>query len=47
MTCNAMRDWVASAYTGINWKKKVEKMSDAQILAIYKSLVAQGKIKGA
>ena len=41
-----MRDWVKSAYPGPNWKAKVDKMPDAQILALYKSLIKQGKIKG-
>ena len=40
-----MRDWVKSAYPGPNWKKKVDKMPDDQIIALYYSLVKQGKIK--
>lgn len=40
-----MRDWVTSAYPGPNWKTKVNKMTDAQIYALYCSLVKQGKIK--
>ena len=42
-----MRDWVKSAYPGLNWKAKVDKMSDSQIIALYYSLIKQGKIKGA
>lgn len=47
MTTNNMRDWVKSAYPGLNWKVKVDKMSDSQIIALYYSLIKQGKIKGA
>ena len=42
-----MRDWVKSAYSGPNWKAKVDKMEDNQIIALYRSLIKQGKIKGA
>jgi len=45
LTTVNMRDWVRSAYPGPNWKKKVDKMSDDQIIALYYSLVKQGKIK--
>lgn len=42
-----MRTWVKKAYSGQNWKKKVDNMPDSQILALYNSLVKRGKIKGA
>jgi hypothetical protein len=45
MDAYQMRDWVKSAYPGPNWKTKVDKMSDEQIIALYFSLVKQGKIK--
>ena len=45
LTTVNMRGWVRSAYPGPNWKKKVDKMSDDQIIALYYSLVKQGKIK--
>ena len=45
LTTVNMRDWVRSAYPGPNWKKKVDKMSDDQIIALYYSLVKQGRIK--
>ena len=45
LTTVDMRDWVKSAYPGPNWKKKVDKMSDDQIIALYYSLVKRGKIK--
>ena len=41
-----MRVWVKSAYSGLNWKTKVDKMPDDQIIALYHSLVKQNKIKG-
>ena len=47
MTTNNMRDWVKSAYPSPNWRAKVDKMPDSQILALYRSLIKQGKIKGA
>lgn len=42
-----MREWVVSAYPGPRWKDKVKKMTDEQIIALYFSLIKQGKIKGA
>lgn len=30
-----MRDFITSLYPGPKWKKKVKKMSDAQVTAIY------------
>ena len=45
LTTVNMRDWVRSAYPGPNWKEKVDKMSDDQTIALYYSLVKQGKIK--
>ena len=47
MTTANMRDWVKSSYPSDTWRKKVDKMSDEQIIAVYYSLVKQGKIKGA
>ena len=47
MTTSNMRGWVKSAYNSDNWKKKVDRMSDEQIIAVYYSLVKQGRIKGA
>lgn len=45
MTTANMRDWVKSAYPTPNWKSKTDKMPDNQIIALYHSLVKQGKIK--
>lgn len=46
MNINTVRDWVKSAYPGPNWAEKVNNMTDVQIIALYFSLVKQGKIKG-
>lgn len=47
MNVNQMREWVYSAYPGPNaWKTKVNKMTDKQVIALYFSLLKQGKIKG-
>jgi hypothetical protein len=32
---NHERTWVGELYPGKGWKRKVSKMSDAQVLAIY------------
>ena len=45
MTNADMLGWVKSAYPSDTWKK-VDKMSDEQIVAVYYSLVQRGKIKG-
>ena len=38
MTINQMKGEVLRAYPGEKWYKKVEKMPDMQIMAIYESL---------
>lgn len=38
-----MREFVSKAYPGDKWKRKVQKMSDAQVAAIYWSLVRQAQ----
>jgi hypothetical protein len=46
MTTNDMRGHIIAAYGGKeDWRKKVQKMSDAQVLAIYRSLQAKKKVK--
>lgn len=35
MTDQQKRAYVAEMYSSANWKKKVAKMSDAQVVAIY------------
>ena len=44
MNVYQMRDLVEQAYPGQEWKKKVEKMTDEQIVALYLKLLRQGKI---
>jgi len=39
-----MRKKVADAYPGAQWRKKVEKMSDAQLYATYRRLLSSGRI---
>lgn len=45
MTNDQMRDKVMEAYPGDNWKQKVRRMPDDQIIAIYYRLLKSGKIK--
>lgn len=45
MSVDAMRQAVVMAYPGDNWKKRVQKMSDDQVIAVYKRLRLMGKIK--
>jgi len=46
MTINEKREHLKMLY-GEVWKKKVEKMSDNQILAVYLRLAPSMKFKGA
>ena len=45
MTNDQMRDKVMKAYPGDNWKQKVRRMPDDQIVAIYYRLLKSGRIK--
>lgn len=45
MSVEMMRHYVKEAYSGKAWKRKVSKMPDNQILAIYQRLLNDGKIK--
>ena len=45
MTTADMRGHVIAAYQGEAWRKKVLKMPDSQVLAIYKRLQVKGKVK--
>ena len=45
MSTDQMRERVAQAYSGENWRKKVYRMPDDQIIAIYHRLLRQGKIR--
>lgn len=39
-----MRDAVLGAYNGPGWAAKVKRMTEAQVIAIYKRLQEQGKV---
>lgn len=45
MNTDAKRLAVASVYRNPTWRAKVAKMSDAQVVAIFKRLQDQGVIK--
>jgi hypothetical protein len=38
------REQLKGVYKNKTWAKKVDEMSDAQVIAIYKRLKAQGKL---
>lgn len=40
-----MRMVVMNAYSGEKWRQKVAKMTDEQVVAVYYSLLKQGKIR--
>lgn len=44
MNINVMRSEVESAYTGSEWRRRVRKMKDNQVVAIYHNLLKSGKI---
>ena len=43
-TTTKEREALKSVYRGKGWAQKVERMSDEQVVAIYKRLQSQGKI---
>lgn len=45
MATSREREAVKSAYDSITWRKKVDKMSDEQLVAVYQRLRAQNKLK--
>lgn len=45
MDVATMRRLVTAAYPGSGWARKVEKMPDDQIIALYYKFLAQKKIK--
>lgn len=45
MDTNQMRLRLIELYPGDIWRKKVEKMSDAQVVAIFKRAQSKGQIK--
>ena len=40
-----MRGHIIAAYSGEAWKRKVLRMSDSEVLAIYRSLQKRKKVK--
>lgn len=44
MNANQMRIELKRAYKGASWAAKVDKMSDNQVLAVYRRLQSQNKI---
>ena len=45
MSIEMMRYYVKRAYPGKAWEKKVSKMPDSQVSAIYQRLLNNGKLK--
>jgi hypothetical protein len=45
MATNKERDLLKRAYPNPQWAKKVDEMSDSQVVAVYMRLKAQGVIK--
>lgn len=44
MTIDQMRDEVIDAYPSSKWKARVDRMSDNQVIALYHSLLREGKL---
>ncbi len=44
VTVEQQRQALLGAYSGPKWQKKVKKMSDAQVIAIYRRLKQQHKV---
>lgn len=45
MTTNDMRGHIIAACPGEAWKRKVQKMKDDRVLAVYRSLQKRKKVK--
>ena len=43
MNLHEMRNFISKAYPGQEWKNRVKKMGENQIIAIYYNLVNRGK----
>jgi len=43
MPIDQMRAAIAEVYSGNKWKRKVEKMYDDQVIAVYNSFLRSGK----
>lgn len=44
MDIKQMRELIMGAYPGGKWKKRVEAMSDDQVVSVYNRLKSEGKI---
>lgn len=44
MTVEQMRMAIADCYPGREWSRKVDNMSDGQVIAIYRKFESQGKL---
>lgn len=45
MNIDQMRKEIRDQYGGYRWKEKVDKMKDAQVLAIYRRMQKDDKVK--
>jgi hypothetical protein len=45
MATKAERQALVAAYSGDAWKKRVDNMTDSQVLAVYMRLKQQGKVQ--
>lgn len=45
MSTELMREAIKKVYPGEKWKKKVEKMSDNQVIAIYYKMLNSRELK--
>ena len=45
MNVELMRSEIAKAYPGDDWKKRVKRMSDEQVIAVYHSFLRNDKFK--
>lgn len=45
MTIEEMKERVIEAYPGEIWRKRVERMQDWQVVAVFKTFQINGKIK--
>ena len=44
MTTDAMRSALSEVYSGAKWRKRVELMPDAQVVAVYKRFKRSGEL---
>jgi len=45
MSVNQMRAAIADVYSGKKWQRKVEKMHDDQVVAVYNNFLRTGKFE--